>query len=170
MALSIGAPSSPAISNAILFDLDLAISETSSRLGCTYTRYADDLYISCCEPHVLGDLEGAVRNLVDEMTPHLKINESKTLHVSRKRKRIVTGLTLTPDRSISLGRDRKRAIRTQIYLYQIGQLSVEDAMSLAGLLAFANDVEPRFVDSLRHKYGIAAINPLLFRGNSMKGS
>lgn len=170
MALSIGAPSSPSISNAILFDLDSAISEASSRLGCTYTRYADDLYISCREPQILGELEVVVRNLVKEMTPKLAINEAKSLRVSRKTKRVVTGLILTPDRSISLGRDRKRSIRTKVYLYQIGQLSGEESTSLAGLLAFANDVEPRFIESLRHKFGMATIDALSFLGDSRDSS
>lgn len=83
------------------------------------------------------------------------------MRVPRKAKRVVTGLVLTPDRLISLGRDRKRAIRTKVYLYQIGKLSVEETTSSKGLLAFANDVEPRFISALRHKF-MATISALLF--------
>lgn len=167
MALSIGAPSSPAISNAILFDLDLAISEASNHFNCNYTRYADDLYFSCAEANILNGLEVIVRDLVNEVTPRLKVNENKTLHTSRKRRRVVTGITLTPTRSISIGRERKRAIRTQVYLYKNGQLSAEETSRLAGLIAFANDVEPVFIESLKRKYGETEVNSLLFRRTSM---
>lgn len=166
IALSIGAPSSPMLSNAMLFDLDSAIEEVSSCLGCVYTRYADDIYISSCEPLVLAGVEKKVRDLVGDFSPRLTINESKNLHLSRKRKRVVTGLVITPDRSVSMGRDRKRAIRTKVYLYATGRASAEGVEGLAGLLAFANDVEPEFVESLRRKYGVSTINSLLYRAGS----
>ncbi len=41
-----GAPSSPALSNAIAFRLDRRLSGLSVKLGCQYSRYADDLIFS----------------------------------------------------------------------------------------------------------------------------
>jgi RNA-directed DNA polymerase len=40
--LSIGAPTSPALSNILLFALDTELSCYAQRLGVKYTRYADD--------------------------------------------------------------------------------------------------------------------------------
>jgi RNA-directed DNA polymerase len=40
--LSIGAPTSPALSNIILFKLDVELAKRAANLGVVYTRYADD--------------------------------------------------------------------------------------------------------------------------------
>ena len=41
-----GAPTSPAITNALCLKLDKRVSAMAKRLGFTYTRYADDLTFS----------------------------------------------------------------------------------------------------------------------------
>ena len=45
-ALTIGAPSSPVLSNAILYDFDCFVSTLCVKEQVTYSRYADDLYTS----------------------------------------------------------------------------------------------------------------------------
>jgi len=163
MALSIGAPSSPMLSNAVMFDLDEHIKQQCAELGCTYTRYADDLYISTRTPNTLGCAEAALRKIVAERTPRLKINEKKTINVSKKTTRVVTGLVITPDRRVSLGRELKRSIKTQVYLSSIGALGPEKTSRLGGLLAYVRDVEPDFFIALCAKFGPAILEQLLHR-------
>jgi retron-type reverse transcriptase len=161
LALSIGAPSSPALSNAILFDLDCALNNMAARYGACYTRYADDVYFSSTESDVLAAVEREFRSLLRKITPQIIINEPKTERRSRKARRVVTGLVITPTYGISIGRDRKRSLQTRVFLYSKGELSSEKFSELAGLIAFAADVEPGFIDTLRRKYGDETINSLL---------
>lgn len=51
--LTIGAPTSPNLSNAICFDLDVQVSGLSQREGITYSRYADDLFFSTTKKDIL---------------------------------------------------------------------------------------------------------------------
>jgi hypothetical protein len=44
--LSIGAPTSPALSNIMMFRLDTRLSEIAARMNVIYTRYADDITVS----------------------------------------------------------------------------------------------------------------------------
>ena len=44
--LTIGAPTSPGLSNAICHDLDVNLQALSEARGVVYTRYADDLFFS----------------------------------------------------------------------------------------------------------------------------
>ena len=44
--LSIGAPTSPIVSNIIMYDLDTLFVEEATRCQAVYTRYADDITIS----------------------------------------------------------------------------------------------------------------------------
>lgn len=161
MALSIGAPSSPTLSNAILYELDCKLCEMANQLGVVYSRYADDVYFSARLPNILQDVEKQFRALVTEYTPELSVNERKTERRSRRTRRVVTGLVLTPTRLISIGRERKRQIRSRIYLFFKGELPADEALQLAGLLAFANDVEPELLISLRKKFGDETIDNLL---------
>ncbi|MCP6612430.1 reverse transcriptase domain-containing protein, partial [Klebsiella pneumoniae] len=41
-----GSPCSPVITNLILVSLDRRLSNLCNSVGCTYTRYADDITIS----------------------------------------------------------------------------------------------------------------------------
>src|ERR1035438_644823 len=91
--LTIGAPTSPTISNALCFDMDAAIEDLSVKHGVKYTRYADDLFFSTIEPNVLRPLQTDIELLVAglRLPAHLTLNARKTRHSSRKGARRVTG-------------------------------------------------------------------------------
>jgi RNA-directed DNA polymerase len=159
--LTIGAPTSPAISNIVMRDFDGHWSRLCQERGVAYTRYADDLCFSSDEPGVLSGLLRDLRKFLDETGgPALTLNDEKTAFTSRKRKRIVTGIILTPDGKLSLGRPIKRKIRTLVYLFVSNKLDGAQAAYLRGFLAYARSVEPTFIDSLRTKYGDAALRGL----------
>lgn len=154
LRLTIGAPSSPVISNAILFGLDELLNNHCFECGVIYTRYADDLYFSTSIPNVLSDIESFVKDALRSIkSPNLELNTAKTVFTSRKRKRVVTGVTLTSDKKLSIGRDTKRQTRTEVYLYLSKNLPPEKVASLRGRLCYYRSVEPQFIDSLSKKFG-----------------
>lgn len=65
----------------------------------------------------------------------------------------MTGLVLTNEGHVSLGRDVKREIRATVHHFVTGKLSREQALSLRGTLAYVKSVEPDFLNRLRTKYG-----------------
>ena len=152
--LTIGAPTSPALSNAICYLFDSQVAGLATETGVTYTRYADDLFFSTSEPHILGSIPERIDRILHGLSypRYLQINRSKTRHSSRKGKRRVTGLVLTSDGKVSLGRQRKRFVRRQVH--KIDELSNSERERLAGLLAFATDIEPDFLNALVLKYGV----------------
>ena len=85
--------------------------------------------------------------------------EKRGLYTSAQR-RMVTGLLLTPDGKVSLGRHRKRAILSLINSYQHGLLAPANVAQLQGLVAFARDAEPSFYETLLRKYGAPVISNL----------
>lgn len=145
LRLCIGAPSSPLLSNSILYFFDVRLSAITDAEGVVYTRYADDLTLSCSNPGILEKYIGVVANVAEALEyPTLKLNVGKTVLASRAGRRLVTGITLTPDFSLSIGRERKRLIRAMFHRNQMGRLSPEEQQRLTGLLAFADDIEPGF--------------------------
>jgi RNA-directed DNA polymerase len=150
--LSIGAPSSPFISNSLLFDVDVAISMAARNVGATYTRYADDLTFSTSIAHSLDHMASAVREIVRAAAyPRLTLNEAKTVYASMRGRREVTGMVIANGGAVSLGRDRKRKIRAMYHKHRLGQLNDKEEARLNGLLAFANDIEPQFLERLRRR-------------------
>lgn len=153
LCLAIGAPSSPLLSNILLVDFDRVVSRFCSKLGIIYTRYADDLSFSAQTSDLLAQAEEMVTGLcVKRRSPRLILNSDKTVRVSKKRSRRVTGLVLTNEGEVSLGRDLKREIRATVHHFLTGKLSREETLSLRGTLAYVNSVEPDFLKRLRAKY------------------
>jgi len=152
--LSIGAPSSPFLSNSIMFNFDSQIFNYCVENDICYTRYADDLVFSMHNMKKRGEVLAKVEEiLASQAFPTLKINNRKTVFGSKAHRRIVTGLILSNDGAVSLGRGRKRLIRAQIHHMLKGKLSEEETSNLRGMLAFARDIEPEFVESMEIKYG-----------------
>ncbi|SIQ08354.1 Retron-type reverse transcriptase [Rhizobium sp. RU33A] len=156
--LAIGAPSSPAVSNILMFDFDKTVQSYCESQSVIYTRYADDLTFSAQRTGYLTGVPKALERIIkDQKSPRLKINSEKTVLATKKYKRMVTGLILTNDGDVSLGQLRKRSIRAGVHRWTLGGLSPADTCRLAGHLSFAEDIEPAFVARLARRYGAQAI-------------
>ncbi len=159
--LSIGAPSSPFLSNAIMYNFDKEIFEYCSDNNIAYTRYADDIAFSMHDMKMRGEVLKKVNSvLASQAFPILKLNNRKTVFGSKANRRMVTGLILANDGNVSLGRERKRRIQAQIHHLIQGKLSDKEKNNLRGMLAFARDIEPAFVERMESKYGQQVIKNL----------
>lgn len=154
LRLSIGAPSSPYISNFIMFFFDNEIKELCRIRKINYTRYADDLTFSTKIKDNLYDFpEIVVRYIKSNSLGTIKVNKKKTKFSSKRHNRHVTGITLTNENTLSIGRDRKRLISSMIHKYSLNILKPELVENLLGLLSFAHHIEPNFYLRMQKKYG-----------------
>ncbi len=108
-----GAPTSPAISNIIMYEFDNAVGEYCRAKKITYTRYCDDMTFS-------GELTN-IPELIAFVENELKkngffLNKSKTKTVSSSSRQTVTGLVV--NEKINIGNDYKRNIRKEVYFLQ----------------------------------------------------
>lgn len=160
--LTIGAPSSPILSNAILYDFDMWASTRASQRGVVYSRYADDLFLSTNQADVLSAMLDEIRGeLSRRRSPALKINDKKTVFTSSKHRKMVTGIVLTTDGETSVGRRKKREVKTLIHLYSLGKLDPDRVSYLRGYLAFVRSVEKQFIQSLEGKFGKKIMNRIM---------
>jgi len=129
------------------------ISKAAQECGINYTRYADDISLSSMRRGELDKMLGLINSVVSSIDyPTLKINSSKTVFASRKGKKVVTGLVLTPDRKVSVGRDRKKLVRAMYHRFRCGVLTQKEQERLVGLIAFIESVEPGFRERLERSY------------------
>lgn len=162
LSLSIGSPLSPLLSNSILYEFDCSAAKWASENGFIYSRYADDLTFSTSAKGSSALVVPMVRTLIAGLSyPKLTLNEEKTLHLSRRGCRRVTGVVLSNSGAVSIGRDRKREISAMVHRFSVGEIPDADLHRLQGLLGFVQDVEPLFLSRLRSKYTSAIITELL---------
>jgi len=144
-----------------MYEFDVKISDWCRSQEMIYTRYADDLTFSTNKKDIAAQLEPLIQQTLQTLEyPKLRINEKKTIHLSKKYQRRVTGIVINNNDEISLGRERKRVISSLIHRFSMGILPAQDVFNLQGLLGFAKDVEPVFITRMRTKYGAKTIDDI----------
>lgn len=150
LRLCIGAPSSPLLSNSVLYEFDCKVNEFAEARAVTYTRYADDLTFTSHCRDVLPCFTDYVEQILASLKyPILRVNTRKTVLASRSGRRIVTGVTLTATGELSAGRDRKRLIRAMYHRFLGERLTEDEVKKLEGLINFVDHIEPGFAQRIR---------------------
>ena len=138
----------------IMFRFDTAVSQKAAEVGAVYTRYADDISISAPTAKTCLEVERfAVSALRALKYPGLRFKTDKRGLYGPGQRRLVTGLVVTPDNRVSLGRERKRNISSLVHKASLGKLDAPEMLELKGLLGFVHSAEPRFLQTLKTKYG-----------------
>lgn len=164
LRMSIGAPSSPFLSNFVMNTFDQAMVKLCVEKNISYTRYADDLSFTTNHKNVLFDLPRMVGALLAEHCFNkIRLNSSKTVFSSKRFNRHVTGVVLTNDNELSIGRERKREIASLINSFRYGALQEEATMRLKGLIAHAHHIEPNFINRMKQKYSDEVVDAILRR-------
>jgi hypothetical protein len=85
-----GAPTSPALSNALLYEFDDEMTKACSAAGLTYSRYADDIVVSGADRAAIEQMfELAGRELKSRYG--LQLNEQKKRLAPKSQRQTVTG-------------------------------------------------------------------------------
>jgi RNA-directed DNA polymerase len=119
-----GSPCSPVVSNLITHVLDIHLVSLASRVGCTYSRYADDLTFSTNRKDFPSDIACST-----EDNPHLwvpgtelqriishagfRLNLKKTRMQYRTSRQDVTGLVV--NRKINVRREYRHSVRAMVH-------------------------------------------------------
>ena len=147
-ALPQGAPSSPAITNIILYEFDEQIGQWCRERGIAYTRYCDDITFS-------GDFDPA--EVIRFVRLELKklgflLNEQKTRIQRSAQQQSVTGIVV--NEKLSIPADYRRKLRQELYycrkfgiqehLQKIGLETPDDTyrMQLLGKVNYVLQVHP----------------------------
>lgn len=154
-----GAPTSPAITNAICLRLDRRMSGLSRKLGFRYTRYADDLTFSWCAPRAskestelcerdrapLGALIKGIKQIL--IGEGFAIHPSKTVVMRKGSRQKVTGLVINQAGenipAVRVPRETLRKLRAAIKNRELGRPGKgETLLQLKGMAAFVHMADP----------------------------
>ena len=151
-----GAPTSPAITNIMMYDFDERIGAYCSERGIAYTRYCDDMAFSGAfdEKEVIAIVKAELQKL------GLFLKNRKTAIISNTKRQTVTGIVV--NEKINLTKEYKKKIRQEMYyikrfgidshLKKIGILEKEQYIdSLLGRIAFVLQTIPKDDEFLEYK-------------------
>ena len=151
-----GAPTSPAITNIIMYDFDEKIGKYCEENNISYTRYCDDITFSgdFDEKLVISFVKDELREL------GLFLKSRKTAVIPKTKRQTVTGIVV--NEKIGLTKEYKNKIRQEIYyikkygidghLSKIGEPNKQHYLnSLKGRVAFVLQTIPDDEEFLRYK-------------------
>ena len=170
-----GSPCSPVITNLILFSLDRRLSNFCNSVGCTYTRYADDITVSTNKKEFPMEIIKSQddksitlnKKFLKEITSSgFKINYNKLRLLDKKNRQEVTGLTV--NRFVNVDRKYAKKVRAMAHsLFNKGGYTLIDKKTgkkragtineLGGMLSFIDFVDkynnklPHAIKSLHNK-------------------
>ena len=156
-----GAATSPALSNIIAYDMDVKLASVAQKNNLTYTRYADDLTFSGEDISFELTLSEIDRIIREEK---FVIQRKKTSFLTEKKRKIVTGISVSSGEKLMIPKAKKREIRKNVHYILtkglvehqrfIGSTDPSYMKRLMGYLNFWLMVEP---DNEYVKKSIAAL-------------
>lgn len=153
-----GAVTSPTLSNLFMVPFDKALSDHFHNLDRRlhiYTRYADDLLISCREQFDWQKAQAFVQSVTQ--TYGLRVNIEKTRYGSRAGRNWNLGLMLNKDNQLTLGYERKQKYRAMIWNFLMDcknqvDWTLEDVQILQGRINYLRQIEPNYVQTVVERY------------------
>jgi retron-type reverse transcriptase len=151
-----GAPTSPAITNIIMYEFDEKIGSFCEQKGIAFTRYCDDMTFS-------GDFDE--KEIIELVKCELKrlglfLKNRKTAVIPNTKRQTVTGIVV--NEKINLTKEYKKKIRQEMYyitkfgldehLKRIGETDKQKyLLSLNGRIAFVLQTTPTDRKFLEYK-------------------
>ena len=159
-----GAPTSPALSNIVGYEMDRKLAALAAEYGLTYTRYADDLTFSgdvFPKEQIFPQVKRIIRD--EKFEP----NHKKTHFMNQSSRKIITGVSVASGVKLTIPKSKKREIRKNVYFIltkglaehqrRIGSHDPAYLKRLIGMLCYWRAIEP---DNTYASDSIAALKRL----------
>ena len=144
-----GAPTSPALSNIVGYEMDRKLAALAAEYGVTYTRYADDLTFSgdvFPKEQIIPQVKRIIRD--EKFEP----NHKKTHFMNQSSRKIITGVSVASGVKLTIPKSKKREIRKNVYFIltkglaehqrRIGSHDPAYLKRLIGMLCYWRAIEP----------------------------
>ena len=151
-----GTPISPMLTNIMMIPIDFCLYNKFRNFNgkyFVYTRYADDIIISCKYDFSFRQIEQEIRNVLSEHGAPFTIKPEKTRYGSTAGSNWNLGVILNKDNKITIGRKRKREFISSLSNYAMDKKNgipweKYDVQVLEGLRNYYRMVEEETIDGL----------------------
>jgi hypothetical protein len=151
-----GTPMSPLLTNLIMIPYDYKLQHklyNFAQQTFKYTRYADDMLISCKYDFKWKEVETEIQKILQPF----QIKAEKTRYGSANGRNWNLGLMLNKDNKITLGHEKKHTLKAVLYSFlhdftNNTPWSIMDTQVLMGNIAYYRKIEPDYTDYLIRRY------------------
>jgi retron-type reverse transcriptase len=155
-----GTPISPFITNTMMIPLDHRFSNALRNFDknrFVYTRYADDILISCKYDFDKGRVQEFVSNVLREFNAPFSIKPEKTRYGSSAGRNWNLGVMLNKDNQITIGHKKKKVFKAMLDNYIRAKQSgrhwdLHDVQVLNGLISYYRMIEREYIDYVLNSY------------------
>lgn len=155
-----GTPLSPLLSNITMVPIDHAIHQNlkASRNHYVYTRYADDMIISCkvkFNPDVIITM---IQNVLNANNAPFRINNEKTRFGSSNGRNWNLGIMYNKDLELTAGHKNNQKLRAAVFQFYMDNSTpgkhwgIMETQKLIGLIAWYQSIQPERTDAIIAKY------------------
>lgn len=161
-----GTPISPLITNVMMIPIDHRLSNSLRNFEkerFVYTRYADDLLISCKHDFDPGKVQAFVVDTLREFNAPFSIKPEKTRYGSSAGRNWNLGVMLNKDNQITIGHKKKKYFKAMLDNYirikKSGQSwELHDVQVLSGLISYYRMIERDYIDYILSTYNILGVS------------
>lgn len=152
-----GSRISPTLTNVVMVPIDHDITETLhnyKRHHYVYTRYADDITISCKEKFNPEEILKIIKDIFKKWNVPFRINNEKTRFGSTAGRNYHLGLIINKNNKISAGHEKNQKFRAMLFNFcTVGdEWEPHDVQKMLGLISYYKSFEPEFVKNTIAKY------------------
>lgn len=156
-----GSPISPMLTNLMMIPIDHKIKNGLINFtDCNhyvYTRYADDILVSCKYKTDYHNVVKFVKGILEEFNAPFALNPDKTRYQNNNGKNYHLGVILNQQNQITVGYKQKREFRYSLVEYitfkQTGvPVDLHYVQQLMGQLNWYSNVEPNYWDAMLKKF------------------
>jgi len=171
--LPIGAPTSPKISNAYLFNFDNDIESYCKLNNIIFTRYSDDFIFSATNKECFIELETMVIKLLNtSQYRDFSINDKKTKVQKRDYNINILGLVITSQGHITVDKKSKDNLEVLFHFYLSDKSKFKEIFEkyydssiekVSGKISHIQSIDKVYITKLKKKYGSYVVNSFIHR-------
>ena len=167
-----GSKLSPTLTNAVMVPIDYELTErlhNYKRHHYVYTRYADDITISCKEKFNPNEIMSVIREIFSKWKVPFRINNKKTRFGSSAGRNYHLGLIINKDNKISAGHERNNKFKAMIFNFcTVGdEWDIHRVQHMLGIISYYKSFEPEFVKRTINKYNARFNTDIMEKAKNM---
>lgn len=162
-----GSPISPLLTNIMMIPIDHKLMNALldyDRHNFVYTRYADDMQISCKYTFNVKSIERLIEKTLGEFKAPFSLNKEKTHYGSRSGRNWMLGIMLNAENNTTVGYREKKYLKASITNYiedvkaPVRRWELNEIQQLAGKIGYYRHIEKDYFDQvvahLSEKFGV----------------
>lgn len=152
-----GSHLSPLLTNLAMVPIDYALTEKLHNYKghhYVYTRYADDITISCKEKFNPNEILSVIKTIFRNFNVPFRINNDKTRFGSKAGRNYHLGIIVNKDNKLSIGHKKNNKFRAMLFNFcTVGtEWELHDVQKMLGLISYYKAIEPDFIERTISKY------------------